>query len=162
MFKKSFLLVLGVVAVVFASAFTTQMVLSGQLPSAYDPGIAVDEAFKTSKYPLLIEFYSDTCSSCRTVTPLIHQVYDADYKDKLTLVMVDVNDDDGYQISRLFGVESIPAVFVFDFKHMKKDELDMEHLLSQKSFSTALDQALAKADKRLVMPRDTTEARGVK
>lgn len=161
-------MVLGVVAVVFASAFTTQMVLSGQLPSAYDPGISVDEAFKTSEQPLLIEFYSDTCSACRTVTPLIHSVYNDDYKEKLTMVMVDINEQDGYQVSQLFGVESIPAVFVFDFKHMKKDELDIEKLVSRERLSTALDTALLKAKnskdpiKKRPFFSKQAEARGVK
>ncbi len=178
MFKKSFLMVLGIITVVFISAFTTQMVLSGQLPSAYDPGISVDEAFKTSKHPLLIEFYSDTCSSCRTVTPLIHQVYDNQYTDKLTLVMVDINDQDGYQISQLFGVESIPAVFTFDFKQMKKNELKTEDLFSRKSLVLALDTALNQAEKEIgkeigkkeagnkvekrMSTMKPTEARGVK
>lgn len=144
MFKKSFLMVMTVLALVFASSFTSQMIATSTLPSSYDPGLPIDKAFKTSKTPLLIEFYSDTCGTCQKVSPMIHHLANATYKDRLTLVMLDVDDSQNYDIAKLFGVDELPSIYVFDFKHMKKHKIDPTSFASQ----TTLDQAIADAVKQ--------------
>ena len=83
MFKRSFLLVLSILTLVFASALITQVITAKSLPSAYDPGLSIEKAFKTAKTPLLIEFYTDSCGTCRKVTPLVHETY-KQYRNKLT------------------------------------------------------------------------------
>ncbi len=148
MFRKSFFLVVSILALVFVSAFSTQLWISGQLPSAYDPGLKIEEAFATSEHPLLIEFYADSCSACRQVTPVLHGVYEAHFKDRLTLVMLDIDDPDVFQVSQLFGVTAIPAVYVFDFKHMKKEEIALRDLFSESRLRESLDRAVAEAEER--------------
>lgn len=141
MFRKSFVLVLLILAVVFSSAFASQMFITSQLPSSYDPGLSVMQAFQTAKTPLLIEFYSDDCSTCKKVTPLLHNTYNKSLKSKLTLVMVDVNAPENEEVARLFGIEQLPSIFVFDFKHMKKQEIDIQSLASAEGFQKAVTNA---------------------
>lgn len=148
MFRKSFIMVVSVLALVFGSAFATQMWIAGQLPSAFDPGIKIEEAFSTSEHPLLIEFYSDTCSACRQVTPVVHRVYQEHFKDRLTLVMLDIEDPDVMQVSQLFGVQAIPAVYVFDAKNMKKEDIALEALFSETRLRDSLKTALAETNQR--------------
>lgn len=142
MFKKSLLLVLMVVTLVFASSFASQMMLSKDLPSSFDPGLQIDEAFKTSQVPLLIEFYSDTCTTCKRVAPMIHTLAGETYKDKLTLVMLDMDDPANLDIARLFGVDTLPGIYVFNFKKMKKHQIDSETFLSEKTLAKAIDDVL--------------------
>lgn len=140
MFKKSFLLVVTVLILVFTSAFTTQMLINSNLPSSYDSGLTIQKAFQTSKVPLLVEFYSDTCGTCQKVAPLVHEI-GKQQKNRLTVVMMNVEEPDTQDIAQLFGVTELPALFVFDFKKMKKQKIDSTAFGSKE----ALEKAIAKA-----------------
>ena len=144
MFKRSLFLVTIIVMLVFTSAFATQMFLTKDLPSSFDNGTTIEQAFKTSKVPLLLEFYSDSCGTCQKLTPVIHNLYQNHYKNKLTVVMMNVEDPATQQIAQLFGVDALPALYVFDHHHMKKHQIPAENFTSPTSIQKALDQALAK------------------
>jgi thioredoxin-like negative regulator of GroEL len=147
MFKRSFLLVLMIVSLVFASAFASQLWITRTLPSSHDPGLSIDKAFKASKVPLLVEFYSDTCGTCQKLTPVIHELKDGPYKDRLTLVMLDVTEPANQDIAKLFGVDSLPGVFVFDHHHMKKYPIQPENFVSKGTLQQAIDSALSQTMK---------------
>ncbi len=144
MFKRSFLLVLMITSLVFASAFATQLWMTKDLPSSYDPGVSIETAFKTSKVPLLVEFYSDTCGTCKQLTPVIHELKEGPYKHRLTLVMLDVSEPANQDIAKLFGVDALPGVFVFDPHHMKKYPIKPEFFTSKGTLQQAIDHALSK------------------
>ncbi len=144
MFRRSFLLVAMIVLMVFASAFASQMWITKDLPSSYDTGLPIEKAFKTSKVPLLIEFYSDTCGTCKTLAPVIHDLQEGRYKNRLTLVMLDVSEPANQDIARLFGVDALPGLYVFDHHHMKKHQIKPEDIASQATLQRAIDDALAK------------------
>ena len=142
MFKKSLILVALVVGMVFVSSFATQMVLTQDLPSSYDTGLTIDEAFKTAQTPLLIEFYADSCSTCRRLTPALHRMVKDEYQGKLAIVMLDVADPGNQQIAQLFGLEELPGLFIFDSKKMKKQQIASDFFLSEQTLRTGLNQAL--------------------
>jgi thiol-disulfide isomerase/thioredoxin len=142
MFKKSFTLVVVVLALVILSAYTGQMFFSQDLPSAYDPGLSIDQAFKTSKTPLLVEFYSDSCGTCRKVAPILHDIHHQ-HSSKLTLVMINVDAPENLDVAKLFGVDTLPGVYVFDFKHMKKNEIHSDTFGSSEKMEKAILDALA-------------------
>lgn len=144
MFKRSFLLAIGVFLLVFGSAFSAQLWIKKDLPSSFDSGLTIEQAFKTSKVPLLVEFYSDTCGTCRRLTPEIHKLYEGPYKGKLTLVMLDVMEPENQQIAQLFGVDALPGIYLFDHKHMKKHPIPPEAFTSAQALKSAIDQALLK------------------
>jgi len=148
-FKRSFLLVMIVVTLVFASAFAAQMYMMRELPSSYDSGLTIEKAFKSSKVPLLIEFYSDTCNTCRRMAPMIHELYETHYKQRLTVVMMDVSDPGNQDIARLFGVDSLPALYIFDHHRMKKYRIRSEDFSSKGTLQQAIDEALSKTLLRL-------------
>ena len=143
MFKRSFFLVSLVVMLVFASAFASQIWMTKDLPSSYDTGLTIEKAFKTSKVPLLIEFYSDSCGTCKRLAPVIHALEDGPYKGRTTLVMLDVTEGSNQDIARLFGVDSLPGLYVFDHLHMKKHAIKPEDFTSQARLQKAIDEALA-------------------
>src|SRR5690242_14555768 len=119
MFKRSFFLVMLISLMVFVSAFAGQMWMTKDLPSSYDPGLSIEQAFKSSKVPILVEFYSDSCGTCKRLSPIIHELKDGPYKDRLTLVMLDVSEPSNQEIAKLFGVDSLPGLYVFDHHNMK-------------------------------------------
>lgn len=137
---------------VLAALVTTTMVLSllwqacsglsGEAPSRYDPGLTVEAAARQSAKPLLIEFYSDDCGACRSVTPMIHHTYQTTLANRLTLVMVNVARPDAAPVAETFGVQGIPAVFVFDPKRMQKTAIPYESLSSPEAFTAAIEAAL--------------------
>jgi thioredoxin-like negative regulator of GroEL len=143
MFKRSFFLVSLVFLLVFASAFASQIWMTRDLPSTYDQGLTIEKAFKTSKVPLLIEFYSDTCGTCKRLAPVIHALESGPYQGRLTLVMMDVSEGANQDIARLFGVDSLPGLYVFDHRHMKKHAIPAEAFTSQARLQKAIDEALA-------------------
>lgn len=148
MFKRSFFLVLMIISLVFASAFAAQLWITRDLPSAYDPGLSIEKAFKASKVPLLVEFYSDSCGTCKKLTPIIHELKEGPYKDRLTLVMLDVTEPANQDIAKLFGVDALPGVFVFDHHNMKKYPIKPENFVSKGTLQQAIDEALSQTMKQ--------------
>ncbi len=144
MFKRSFFLVATLALMVFVSAFASQLWITKDLPSAYDPGLPIDKAFKTSQVPILVEFYSDSCGTCKRLSPIIHELQTGPFKDRLTLVMLDVTEPANQDIARLFGVDSLPGLFVFDHHHMKKYQIKPEDFVSKGTLQQAIDEALTK------------------
>ncbi len=149
MFRRSIVVVLGVIALVLVSSFVNAMMLSGNLPSAYDTGLTVDTAFKTSEKPLLIEFYTDECTSCQMVTPLVHRAYKHNFNEQLTMVMVDANNPNNAPFMQLFGIQTVPALYVFDHKHMKKEAIGFEAFETPKTIAHAIREAVARIRMRI-------------
>lgn len=145
MYRQSFFLVvlaLIVMGILFAGTrFIAAIPGVTGLPSSYDPKVNVEEAIMTSSKPLLIEFYTDTCQTCQHVTPWVHQLNKEKYHEQLTFIMVDVNDPAQGQVAQLFGIEYVPAIFVFDFKHMTKVQINENAYASL----TALDKEISQA-----------------
>ncbi len=137
-FYKSIWVVLVILAFVVLSGFTVNWIALSQLPSSFDKGISIQTAFKQAKTPLLIEFYSDTCSTCQRLTPLMHQIYLDRYPKELTWVMIDMEQADNAPIAQLFGVNELPAVFLFDPHRMKKQRIDLGDFVTPQSLTQAI------------------------
>lgn len=137
-FYKSIWVVLVILASVVLSGFTVNWISLSQLPSSYDKGLSIQTAFKQAKTPLLIEFYSDTCSTCQRLTPLMHQIYQERYPKALTWVMIDMEQADNAPVAQLFGVNELPAVFLFDPRRMKKQKVHLGEYVSPQSLTQAI------------------------
>jgi thiol-disulfide isomerase/thioredoxin len=147
MYQKSFfialLAVISVGLIVTASGYFSTW--SGNAPSKYDTGLTIEQATKQSNKPLLIEFYSDDCGTCRQLTPLIHNVQ-AKYKDNATFVMVDVYDKKNAMFVELFKIDVIPSLYVFDAKHMQKIEIPGKYLYTETDIAGGIDRSLKQLD----------------
>lgn len=151
MYQKSFFLV--ILALLFVAFLNTGFRYLATIPwvsgnpSAYDPKISIEEAVQTSKKPLLVEFYTDTCQTCRQVTPLLAKVKERYAKD-LTFVMVNLDDPQQQPFAQIFGVTYVPAVFIFDAKQMHKTQIPLEKMKSQallaQTINTTLQPPLSK------------------
>ncbi|MBK8189908.1 MAG: thioredoxin family protein [Vampirovibrionales bacterium] len=146
----SFLRSMGVIATLVAVTITLSLAwqlfqgadASGR-PSQYDPGVSLSAAAKTAQTPLLIEFYSDDCGACVQLTPLVHRVATTAFARRLKLVMINVDRPQSQDAAALFRVDSVPSVFVFDPKRMKKKTIPFAALSNPRRLEAALNSALA-------------------
>ncbi len=150
MYRKSFFIIL-LAFIVMGLSFTGAKYLATipgfmGLPSSYDPHISMQKAFQTSKEPLLIEFYSDTCGRCKYETPFVYKASQK-FKDKLTFVMVDVNDPKQSQVADIFGITYIPDLYIFDFKHMIKASVPTDETIQLPDLDKSIGDTLAKVQK---------------
>ncbi|MFN8614435.1 MAG: thioredoxin domain-containing protein [Vampirovibrionales bacterium] len=142
MFQRGLIMVLAVVSVVFGISFLTQWALSSRLPSSYDSGLSLQEAVQTSTKPLLIEFYTDTCTTCQGVTPIVHRSVQQHFKDQVTMVMVDTDSPDMAETVEMFGVSAIPALYLLTVNPVNKQEIPFDTLANPLALKRAIEQAL--------------------
>jgi thiol-disulfide isomerase/thioredoxin len=146
MYRKSFFMVVLSLIVMGLLASGTKMVMAipglTGLPSSYDPHVRMEDAMQTSTKPLLVEFYTDTCGTCKVLTPWVHQLKDK-YADDLTFVMVDVSDARNSQVAQIFNITFVPSIFVFDAKHMTKAQVSSRQYGSKDAVDKGIADALA-------------------
>lgn len=63
-----------------------------------------------SELPVVVDFWADWCVPCRMVTPVLGELADV-YAGRLRFVAVDTEAEP--DLSRRYGVLSIPALYVF-------------------------------------------------
>ncbi|MEB3244379.1 MAG: thioredoxin family protein [Vampirovibrionales bacterium] len=143
MFKKSFLLIAGLIALVAGLSFSGNLFALKQLPSSYDSGLTLDKALEDKSTPVLVEFYTDTCQTCKIVTPMVHEAV-TPMGEKLRLVMVDADDPANAGFVNLFGIDEVPTLVLFDFGRMKKTPLPLSELGSVNAIRQTVTNALNK------------------
>ena len=79
-----------------------------------DIGAVGDEDFETrvleSETPVLVDFWAEWCVPCHMVTPVVEEI--AGDKGE-TLAVAKLNVDDNPDVTRRFGVLSIPSLVLF-------------------------------------------------
>ncbi|MDD4815610.1 MAG: thioredoxin [Clostridia bacterium] len=81
------------------------------------------EDFKTkvlqSKKPVLVDFFATWCGPCRMLTPILEQIAE-EKKNEVDIFKIDV--DECEDLSREFGIMSIPTIMVFKNGQLVKRE----------------------------------------
>ncbi len=68
------------------------------------------EIISKSQEPILVDFYTEWCSPCQTMNPVLEEVL-SDLGRKIKLLKINV--DKQPQLSQQFGVRSIPHYILF-------------------------------------------------
>ncbi len=68
------------------------------------------EVVLKSKKPVLVDFYAVWCSPCRMQAPILSELAD-DLGDKILVAKVNVDECEKIAVS--YGINSIPALFIF-------------------------------------------------
>lgn len=69
-----------------------------------------ESAVLQSKIPVLVDFWAEWCGPCRMISPLLEQIA-ADHAGKV--VVGKVNVDQEQILASKYGIQSIPAFFIF-------------------------------------------------
>ena len=72
---------------------------------------AFNEEVLSSELPVLVDFYADWCGPCAVQTPILES-FESEFKDKVRIVKIDV--DQHSELSRSYGIRSIPTLMLFD------------------------------------------------
>ncbi len=88
-----------------------------------------EKVLKNNK-KVLVDFYADWCGPCRMLSPIIEEI--AKENDEYEFVKVNV--DDCPEVSRKYGVMSIPTLIVFEKGEEKKKTLGFHSLDEVKEF----------------------------
>jgi len=57
--------------------------------------------------PAIVDFYAEWCGPCKAVAPVLEELSD-EYKDQVVIYKIDP--DKEAELSRLFGIQSIPTL----------------------------------------------------
>ena len=68
------------------------------------------ETLKTSKIPVLVDFWAEWCAPCRMITPLVEEVA-AEYKDKIMVAKLNI--DENQATPTELKILSIPTLVIF-------------------------------------------------
>ena len=67
-----------------------------------------NEIVENSAKPVLVDFYADWCGPCRMVSPIVDEIGE----ERDDIVVCKVNVDREPELSRRFGIVSIPTLIV--------------------------------------------------
>ena len=83
-----------------------------------------------SEKKVLVDFFADWCGPCRMLSPIIEEIA----KENDDYEFVKVNVDDCPEVSRKYGVMSIPTLIVFENGEEKNKTLGFHSLDEVKEF----------------------------
>ena len=83
-----------------------------------------------SEKKVLVDFFADWCGPCRMLGPVISEVAENDDNYLYYKINVDKAED----ISRKYGIMSIPALFVFENGEVVKSSLGYKNIDEVKEF----------------------------
>lgn len=69
----------------------------------------LQEALQGDK-PVLVDFYADWCMPCKQLAPIVEELAEA-FDKRVTVLKINVDDERDLAIQ--YGIQSIPALFLF-------------------------------------------------
>jgi thioredoxin 1 len=93
-----------------------------------------DEEIGASDAPVLVDFWAEWCGPCKMVSPILDEIAQ-DHDGKIRVAKLNI--DDNPQVTRRYGVMSIPTMIVF------KDGAEAARLIGAKGKGQLLQELSA-------------------
>ena len=90
-----------------------------------------DEHVASSDVPVLVDFWAEWCGPCKQIAPILDEIAD-EQEGKLTIAKLNI--DDNLDVTRRFGVMSIPTLLLF------KDGEPVQRLIGAKPKGALLQE----------------------
>ncbi len=71
----------------------------------------------SSQIPVVVDFWAQWCGPCRKLTPVLEQIQN-EFKDSIKVVKIDA--DKHVNISKEYGVISLPSILLFKDGELKE------------------------------------------
>lgn len=81
---------------------------------------------KSSKQPLYIDFYSETCPPCKMLAPTFDQA-SIEFGEKVHFIRVNIDTVDG--AGQEYGIQSIPTLIIFEEGSQKETQIGLPDIL---------------------------------
>lgn len=100
----------------------------------------LEKAFDSNK-PIVVEFYSDYCSTCKRIAPLLDSIM-SDYNDRAEYFTINIDDNPG--IVENFNISLIPKIYAINPLTDEMVEIPAHFILKKAKFKEYLDSVLDK------------------
>jgi thioredoxin 1 len=70
-----------------------------------------DQEVLGSETPVLVDFWAEWCGPCHAVSPILERIVEERSGE---LKLVKVNIDEEQELARRYGIQSIPAMIIFE------------------------------------------------
>lgn len=100
----------------------------------------LEKALSSDK-PIIVEFYSDYCSTCVSISPLLNSIM-SDYKEKAAFFTINI--DDNPELADNFNIKLIPAIYAINPSKDEMVEIPAHLILDKSKFKGYLDSVLGK------------------
>lgn len=77
-----------------------------------------------SAVPVLVDFWAEWCGPCRMISPLLEQIA-KDHAGKVVVGKVNVDQEQG--LAAKYGIQSIPAFFIFKNGEIAEQFIGAQH-----------------------------------
>jgi thioredoxin 1 len=77
-----------------------------------------------SKVPVLVDFWAEWCGPCRMISPLLEQIA-TDHAGKVLVGKVNVDQEQA--LASQYGIQSIPAFFIFKNGQVAEQFVGAQH-----------------------------------
>ena len=83
-----------------------------------------DSMVLQSKVPVLVDFWAEWCGPCRMISPLLEQIA-TDHAGKVLVGKVNVDQEQA--LASQYGIQSIPAFFIFKNGQVAEQFVGAQH-----------------------------------